>query len=115
LAAQRLARQRFPSSSSQQAPALLMPRWAVRLAFLRRVPNQHEFHLHRPIQMRGEQGPHSSRQPGHLPPAQADERQTTQPRRRSRPCAQQRPATNLLRAIGEHLLDRRQVTDVLRQ
>jgi len=87
----------------------------MRQALLRRVPDQNEFHPHGPMRIRSEQGQHPSRQPGHLPPAQADERQTAQQPWRSRSCAQQRPATDLLRAVGKHLLNRRLLADVLRQ
>jgi hypothetical protein len=87
----------------------------MRQALLRRVADQNEFQPHRPMRIRSEQGQHPFRQPGHLPPAQAGERQTTQKPCRSRSCAQQRPATDLLRTIGKHLLNRRQVEDVLRQ
>jgi hypothetical protein len=93
----------------------MMPRWAVRQALLRRVPDQDEFHPHRPSPIGGELEHHSSRQPGQLPAAQADERQTTQLCRRSGSGAEQRPATDTSRTIGERLLDRRQVADVLRQ
>ena len=93
----------------------MMARWAVRLALLRRVPDQYEFHPHRQIRIRREQRHHLSRQPGHLPPAQARQRQTTQLRRRRRAGVQERPAADLVRAIGEHLLDRWQVAHILRQ
>jgi hypothetical protein len=92
----------------------MMPRRAVSQALLRRVPNQYEFCLNRSVWLRREQGNHPLRQPRQLPPAQADQRQTTQLRRRRRSGGQQRPATELSWPSGEHLLDRRQVADILR-
>jgi len=52
LAAQRQTRQRFPLTAGQQAPALMMPRRAVRSPLLWRVPDQYEFQPHRLIRIR---------------------------------------------------------------